>query len=126
MMLNSQPAFSQTDVDEIHLQPRGHTSAPDALTSLTKGGRAIVRKSVQLVLVPVTVTDKYNRIVPGLAQNNFQVYENKLPQPIKHFWTEDTPVSLGIVLDVSGSMSTKINRARDAITALLSSSNPSG
>jgi Ca-activated chloride channel family protein len=124
MMLNIQPAFSQTDVDEIHIQPRGHTSAADTLTSLTKGSRAIVRKSVQLVLVPVTVTDQYNRIVPGLAQNDFQVYENKLPQPIKHFWTEGTPVSLGIVLDVSGSMSTKINRARDAITALLSSSNP--
>jgi len=123
MLVNLQPGFSQTDIDEIHVQPRVHTSTLDSIT-LAKSGTAVIRKTVQLVLVPVTVTDQYNRIVTGLAQNNFQVYENKSPQQIKNFWMEDTPVSLGIVLDVSGSMDTKIGRARDAIEAMLRSSNP--
>jgi Ca-activated chloride channel family protein len=77
-----------------------------------------------MVLVPVTVTDSSNRIVTGLGQENFQLFEDKHPQPIKHFWREDTPVSVGIVLDVSGSMKTKIDRARDAVIALLEASNP--
>jgi Ca-activated chloride channel family protein len=68
--------------------------------------------------------DRSNRIVTGLEQDNFQMYENKHPQPIKHFWKEDAPVSVGIVLDLSGSMKSKIDRARDAVVALLESSNP--
>jgi Ca-activated chloride channel family protein len=72
----------------------------------------------------VTVTDSANRIVTGLGPENFQLFENKHPQPIKHFWSEDSPVSVGIVLDVSSSMKTKIDRARDAVAALLEASNP--
>ncbi len=84
----------------------------------------IIRTTVELVLVPVTVLDGSNRIVAGLERENFQVYEDKHPQPIKHFWKEDAPVSVGIVLDVSGSMDTKIERARDAVVTLLKASNP--
>jgi len=74
--------------------------------------------------VPVTVMDRSNRIVTGLEQGNFQLFEDKHPQPIKHFWKEDAPASVGIVLDVSGSMGTKIDRARDAVVELLKASNP--
>jgi Ca-activated chloride channel family protein len=77
-----------------------------------------------MVLVPVTVTDTANRIVTGLEPENFQVFEDKNPQSIKHFWREDTPVSVGIVLDASGSMTTKMDRARDAVVALMETSNP--
>jgi Ca-activated chloride channel family protein len=84
----------------------------------------IIRKNVELVLVPVTVTDGYNRIVIGLSQENFKLYENKQPLAIKHFWSEDAPISVGIVLDLSGSMKRKIERARDAVMSLLKDSNP--
>jgi VWFA-related protein len=75
------------------------------------------------VLVPVTVMDESNRIITGLEQENFQLYENKQAQPIKHFWKEDTPVSVGIPLDVSDSIDTKIERARDAVVAMVTASN---
>jgi Ca-activated chloride channel family protein len=70
------------------------------------------------------VTDFSNRLIRGLDKSNFTLYENKQQQEIKHFGSEDSPVSLGIVLDVSGSMQTKIERARDAIMELLNTSNP--
>jgi Ca-activated chloride channel family protein len=68
--------------------------------------------------------DPWHRIVTGFQQENFQLYEDKHRQPIKHIWKEDAPVSVGIVLDVSSSMQTKIERARDAVIALLGASNP--
>ena len=94
-MLNFSIALAQNGIDEVHIQPRVQTSQQS-----TTG---VIRKNVNLVLVPVTVTDESNRIVTGLGQENFQLFEDKHPQPIKHFWQEDTPVSIGIVLDVSGS-----------------------
>lgn len=84
----------------------------------------LIRKNVELVLVPVTVTDVSNRLIKGLDKSNFTVYENKQQQEIKHFGSEDSPVSIGVVLDISGSMQDKIERARDAITELLKTSNP--
>jgi Ca-activated chloride channel family protein len=84
----------------------------------------LIRKNVELVLVPVTVTDLSNRLITGLNKSNFTLYENKQQQEIKHFGSEDSPISVGVVLDVSGSMETKIERARDAITELLKTSNP--
>jgi len=72
----------------------------------------------------VTVTDAKDRIVVGLDQGNFQVYEGKQPQQIKHFSSEDAPVSLGVILDTSGSMATKIDRAREAVQEFLKASNP--
>jgi Ca-activated chloride channel family protein len=124
MISNLPPALAQSAIDEVHIEPRGHPSQPDSLNSPAKNTTGVIRKKVELVLVPVTVTDESNRIVTGLDQQNFQLYEDKHPQPIKHFWSEDTPVSVGIVLDMSGSMKAKMDRARDAVMALLKASNP--
>jgi Ca-activated chloride channel homolog len=115
---------AQSAIDEVHIQPRAQSVKPDLPDALAQGAIGIIRKSVEMVLVPVTVMDESNRIITGLGQENFQLYENKHAQPIKHFWKEDTPVSVGIVLDVSGSMDTKIERARDAVAAMLTASNP--
>jgi Ca-activated chloride channel family protein len=76
------------------------------------------------VLVPVSVTGTMNRVVAGLEQGNFQLYEGKQFQEIKHFSREDAPVSLGVILDVSKSMASKIDRAREAVLKLLEASNP--
>jgi len=76
------------------------------------------------VLVPVTITDGMDRVVVGLDQRNFQLYEGKQPQEIKHFFSEDAPVSIGVILDMRGSMGTKIERARDAVQEFLKASNP--
>lgn len=124
VMMNLSILSAQSAIDEVHIQPRARSAKPEVPGALAQGAMGIIRESVELVLVPVTVTDESNRIVTGLGQENCQLYENKHPQPIKHFWKEDAPVSVGIVLDVSGSMNTKIERARDAVVAMLTASNP--
>ena len=124
LLLSLSRAGAQTDVDEVHIAPRVQLSKPSSPTSLTNVGGQTIQKRVELVLVPVTVFDESNRLVTGLEQENFQLYEDKRPQPIKHIWQEDEPVSVGIVLDVSGSMNNKIDRAREAVVTLLKASNP--
>jgi Ca-activated chloride channel family protein len=85
---------------------------------------ARIRVDVNLVLVPMTVTDPMNRLVTGLERENFQVFDNNLGQTIKSFSSEDAPLTIGIVFDLSGSMSSKFVRARKALTAFLRTSNP--
>jgi Ca-activated chloride channel family protein len=123
-MLSFSVAHAQSTIDEVHIEPRVRSTQPESPSAPAKSATGTIRTTVEMVLVPVTVTDSANRIVTGLEQDNFQVFEDKNPQSIKHFWREDTPVSVGIVLDVSGSMTTKIDRARDAVVALLETSNP--
>jgi Ca-activated chloride channel family protein len=84
-----------------------------------------IRVDVNLVFVPMTVTDAIsNRLVTGLEKENFTVFDNNLEQKIKSFSTEDQPISIGVVFDLSGSMSSKFIRARKALTAFLRTANP--
>lgn len=76
-----------------------------------------------LVTLTVTVTDTYGRFVTGLNQNAFQILDDKTPQQITFFSDEDAPVSLGVVFDVSGSMSgDKIAKAREALSKFIDTS----
>ena len=59
---------------------------------------------VELINVTATVTDGNGRFVSGLRKEDFRVFQDEQPQPITHFNSERVPVSLGIVLDTSGSM----------------------
>jgi len=115
---------AQTDLNEVHVMSREGSAQASAGLHPDNSAYGTIRTSVNLVVVPVTVTDDANRIVTGLGQDNFHLYEDKHPQPIKNFWKEDEPVSIGIVLDVSGSMNNKFDRAQDAVRALLQGSNP--
>jgi Ca-activated chloride channel family protein len=63
------------------------------------------RSGIETVTVTVTVVDASNRLITGLARDDFQVSENGLSQPITHFSDQRVPVSLGVLLDVSDSMS---------------------
>jgi VWFA-related protein len=69
------------------------------------------RTGVELVNVNATVTDQSGRFVSGLTKDDFRVYEDEQPQAITHFNAERVPVSLGIVLDTSGSMDGEKMRA---------------
>jgi Ca-activated chloride channel homolog len=124
LVLSCWHANAQVSLEDIHVVPRGQLPNPDAAGSLRKTAVGIIRTSVELVLVPVTVMDGANRIVSGLGRENFHLFEDKHPQPIKDLWEEDEPVSIGILLDVSGSMKDKFDRERDAVRALLEHSNP--
>ncbi|MBZ5704840.1 MAG: VWA domain-containing protein [Acidobacteriia bacterium] len=121
-------AWAQSDIDEVHLTRREGSAVvakvnpgvDSALNTYTKP----IRKNVDLVLVPVTITDALNRLVLGLQKDNFQVLEGKKPQAIEHFSSEDAPVSVGILLDTSGSMANKMDRAREAVTKFCNDANP--
>ena len=83
-----------------------------------------LKVTANLVLVPMTVTDPLNRLVTGLEAPNFEVFDNNVGQIIKSFSTEDAPVTIGIVFDLSGSMASKFARARRALSEFLRTSNP--
>ena len=93
-------------------------------TKATSAMGATIRVNVNLVLVPVTVTDPQNRLVTGLERENFQIFDNNAAQEIKSFGTEDAPISIGIVFDLSGSMESKFVRAREALAQFLRTCNP--
>ena len=121
----SPTAIAQNAIDDVHItsrQPKTLDVARAEYSAPYSGG--LIRTSVGLVLVPVSITDDRNRSVLGLEQSNFQLFENKKPQEIKNFSSEDTPVSVGILLDTSGSMSYKLERAREAVWQFCEASNP--
>ncbi len=130
-------SFGQTDVNDVHVQPREiekPTNAADKepiktdlVSSTPAGMNAHVRPlkvDVDLVLVPVTITDPMNRLVTGLEKDNFQLFEGNSAQEIRTFSSEDAPVSLGVIFDSSGSMSSKMDRAKDAVIEFFKTANP--
>jgi Ca-activated chloride channel homolog len=78
------------------------------------------KSGVELINVTVTAIDRTGRFASGLRKEDFVVYEDEKPVDVTHFSAERTPVSLGIVLDTSGSMTgEKFLSARDAISRFL-------
>lgn len=99
------------------------TLAATGLGALDSGSKPM-KVNVDLVLVPVTILDGMNRLIRGLGKNDFQLFEGKRQQQIRYFSNEDAPVSLGIILDISGSMKDKAERAHEAVMDFLKSANP--
>jgi Ca-activated chloride channel family protein len=95
----------------------GQQGSPDRRE---EGGAFRFRSGVELVNVTATVSDARGRFVSGLGQDDFVVYEEGHLQTVSHFSAERVPVSLGIVLDTSGSMAgDKITAARSALDRFL-------
>jgi Ca-activated chloride channel homolog len=121
-------AWAQDSREDVHITPRVEQTQ-------TKNGKPIddptlkthtkpIKVDVNLVLVPVSIVDPENRQVTGLDKENFEVFEGKDRQQIQHFSSEDAPVSLGAIFDVSGSMANKIERAREAVVEFFKTANP--
>ena len=83
-----------------------------------------LRMDVSRVLIPVTVTDTYGHKVEGLRKEDFRVFENGVQQDVSEFFVDESPASVGIVLDASNSMSNKIDHARNALSSFLRMSLP--
>ena len=83
-----------------------------------------IRVDVELVQVNVTVTDPFSRLVTGLEQENFRVYEDSVEQEVVHFSSEDVPISIGVIFDLSGSMANKVDKARLAAVQFFKTANP--
>lgn len=112
-----------------HLRTLTGVSIAAALAMMAGGSRAEgqekdeafrFKSGVELVNVTATVTDRNGRFVSGLGQRDFTIYEDDQRQDITHFSNERVPVSLGIVLDTSGSMTgEKLDHALAAIDRFL-------
>lgn len=88
------------------------------------GGPQVIRSEADLVVLPISVTDGHGHSVSGLKQQSFQVYEDGKLQAISVFMDNDAPVTVGLLVDCSGSM--KENRAKvvEAAKDFLQFSNP--
>ena len=109
------PAFNQTNGP---VQPSKEPSGPPS-----KPGQGI-KVDVDLTLVNVTVTDPLDRLVTGLEREHFRVFEDGVEQEVLTMSGEDVPVSIGLIFDMSGSMSDKVEKARQAAVQFMRTANP--
>ena len=82
------------------------------------------RSDTRLVVLPATVIDRNGRLITDLTQKAFKVFENGVEQPIKIFRREDVPISLGMIVDNSGSMRNKRQKVESSALTLVKASNP--
>ena len=83
-----------------------------------------LKAETDIALVNVSVTDPYGRLVTGLEQENFRVFEDNVEQEIVRFSSEDVPISIGVIFDMSGSMADKIEKSRLAAVQFFRTANP--
>ena len=114
------PSFTSFAQDQSSVPATAPVQSP--AEKITKGKS--VQQEVQMVLVNATVTDPYGRLVTGLDQNNFQIFEDNTEQEVVHFSSEDVPVSIGMIFDMSGSMADKIDKSRQAAVQFFRTANP--
>jgi Ca-activated chloride channel homolog len=108
----------------MRLPGKPHLTA--AITLVAAAGICLAQFSAEtrLVVLHASVSDKKGHLVSNLQEKNFKVFENGVPQPIKVFKHEDVPVSMGLLIDDSGSMRDKRSRVEAAALALVRASNP--
>jgi len=116
--------------DEVHVVPRkshqataGDSTEDNRAPGLNAHTKP-VRADVDLVLVPVTVTDAMNRPVLNFKKDDFAIYENDERQRVQFFSKEDAPISVGVILDFSKSMSDKFEAERAAVSEFFKNANP--
>ena len=125
-LMNPVRCWAQNDEGDdanVHIVPRAVAPIPEHNTPNTTTSKPF-RAETNLVLVPTTVTDSMDRLVTGLDKQNFSIYQDHQKQDVQALWTQDTPISVGIIFDVSGSMTDKILKAREAIRTFLETANP--
>lgn len=105
---------------QVSIEPRvRHKKAAEpALPSAT------LRVDANLVLVPTTVNDDFNRPVTSLEKENFKVFDNKVEQRITSFSSDDEPIALGFIFDTSGSMGKLLPQGRAAAAEFLKLADP--
>jgi Ca-activated chloride channel family protein len=118
--------------DDVHLTPRNppnidkslsNDASHEGLLALASESKPL-RVSVDVVLVPVTVTDEKNRSVTKLGRTDFSLFEQNKRQEIRYFSAEDAPLSIAILFDVSKSMTDKLDTERAALVEFFNNANP--
>ena len=108
--------FAQIPIPNAQPAPPGQTT--------NSGQGQSIKVDVNLVVLHTTVVDDRGRFAEGLKQDNFRVLEDKVEQKLAVFKREDVPVSMGLVIDNSGSMRDKRPRVNEAALTLVQTSNP--
>jgi len=120
--------------DEVHVVPRPGTM--EASERATDTGRPLgstnhlklrperLRVDVDVVLVPVVVTDTLNRPVTGLTKDSFELLDDGEKQKIHFFSLDDDALSMALVLDISNSMVNRVSVEREALEKLFQNANP--
>jgi Ca-activated chloride channel family protein len=108
----------------LFLNPGGGLQSQPALLSLPATAQSKISVDVELVTLPVEVTDSTGSFVSGLSAQNFSVYEDGRLQKITLFQHGDSPISVGLIVDHSRSMRSKLQGVVAAITSFAESSNP--
>jgi Ca-activated chloride channel family protein len=102
------PQDASGDQPRVSIVPRLHR----------EGKTSDLRVDVNVVQIPVTVTDPSGTPVTGLSGDHFKVFEDGVEQPLARISNQDAPISLGIIFDASASMDGKLNNARQAVAQL--------
>ena len=107
-------------MDDVHIVPRPEPHRSPLGMPLAER----LKVDVEMVLVPVTVTDTQNHPVVDLEESNFKLYEGETEKKIQYFSSEDEPLSIGILVDLSSSMGNKIDSVREAVAEFFNNANP--
>ena len=107
----------------VKAQKPAQPPQPQAQSQANDSGDAVFSSETRLVPLNVTVADKGGHLLTNLPQSAFQVYENGVLQQIKLFKQEDVPVSMGLIIDNSGSMRERRQAVESAALALVKDSN---
>jgi len=99
--------------------------SPPPQNAKPRDEEAVFRSDTRLVVLHASVMDKNGKLLTSLPQSAFKIYENGAEQQIRRFVREDVPVSLGLVIDNSGSMRDKRQQVETAALAMVKASNPS-
>lgn len=114
MVRHDQPDPTGTETDAV--PARGEPTLVSRIKPL--------KVDVDLVMLPVTVTDELNHPILGLHQQDFAVYDQDEQQQIRYFSADDSPISIGLILDLSKSMTNKVDTERAAVAQFFQNANP--
>src|SRR5712692_10356186 len=119
LLLGAISTFAQIPVQTAPPPP-----PPGQETNNNSQSGSRIKVDVNLVVLHTTVLDDRGNFVEGLTQENFRAFEDKVEQKLSIFKREDVPVSMGLVIDNSGSMRDKRPRVNEAALTLVQNSNP--
>jgi VWFA-related protein len=106
---------------QVSITPR---SQPKQASKQTEESRANIRVDTTMVLIPVEVSDQVGHPVTGLEKSDFRIADDKSPQIISSFATEDEPVAVCVVFDRSSSVAPSIGLSRRTVAEFFKSANP--
>lgn len=116
------PAMPVPPAQGTPAPPQGQSQKQPAPPA--RQGQYRLRSDVELVVLYASVLDEHGNFVPSLDQGNFRVYEDKVEQKLSTFSREDVPLTVGLVVDNSGSMRDKRDKVNAAALTFVETSNP--